>query len=125
MKILSGINKAGGSVVQSVFDFIHNYTLELILISFILLGICWGIGYFANAIYGMHFELQSCWAGFTAIGGAGVLAAVKYCMDSWKNTPEGRAPSYGMSASQRIATAMIDIMPHQEQPRQSEGEDKV
>lgn len=83
--------------------FVHDYTLELILLAFIVLGFCWGIGYFCNAIYGMHFELASCWAGFSTIGGAGVLAAVKYCTDSWKNTPEGKPPYQGMSTSQRIA----------------------
>lgn len=90
---------------RNVFDFIHNYTLEIILMSFIGLGFCWAIGYFCNALYGMKFELQSCWAGFSAIGGAGVLAAVKYCMDSWKNTPAGTAPTQGLSASQRLVRA--------------------
>lgn len=92
-------------IEQGIFDFIHDYTLELILISFIGLGFCWAVGYFCNALYGMKFELQSCWAGFSAIGGAGVLASVKYCMDSWKNTPDGKAPAQGLSASQRIARA--------------------
>jgi hypothetical protein len=84
-------------------DIVHNYTLEIILLSFIGLGFCWGIGYFANALYGYKFELASCWAGFSAIGGAGVLAAIKYCMDSWKNTPQGEIPEQGKSGSQRLA----------------------
>ena len=91
-------------------DFIHIYTLEIILMSFIGLGFCWGVGYFCNAIWGMKFELASCWAGFSAIGGAGVLAAVKYCMDSWKNTPAGEAPPQGMSASQRLVTAGAEVL---------------
>jgi len=91
--------------IVGLFEFVHNYTLEIILMSFISLGFCWAVGYFANAIYGMKFELASCWAGFSAIGGAGVMAAVKYCMDSWKNTPEGVTPNQGMSASQRFAAA--------------------
>lgn len=90
-------------IVHCFFDFIHNYILEIILLSFIGLGICWGVGYFANALYGYKFELASCWAGFSAIGGAGVLAAVKYCTDSFKNTEQGVAPMQGLSAKQRLA----------------------
>lgn len=96
----------------AVMDVIHNYTLEIILISFISLGFCWGIGYFANALWGYKFELSSCWAGFSAIGGAGVLAAVKYCMDSWKNTPAGVAPQQGLSGSQRIALIGAEALSH-------------
>lgn len=95
-----------GHVMHDFFDFVHNYVLELIILAFMFLGMCWCIGYFCNALYGMKFDLQSCWGGFTAIGGAGVLATVKYCMDSWKNTPEGQAPSYGKSASQRLAASI-------------------
>lgn len=101
--MIKWIKKKANGIIRGIMDFIHNYTLEIILIAFISLGFCWSVGYFCNAIYGMKFELASCWAGFSAIGGAGVLAAVKYCMDSWKNTPEGEAPSQGMSTSQRIA----------------------
>jgi hypothetical protein len=89
--------------LHGFFDFIHNFILEIILLSFIGLGVCWGIGYFANALYGYKFELASCWAGFSAIGGAGVLAAVKYCTDSFKNTEDGVAPAQGLSAKQRLA----------------------
>ena len=92
--------------MHEFFDFVHNYVLELIILAFMFLGMCWCIGYFCNALYSMKFDLQSCWGGFTAIGGAGVLATVKYCMDSWKNTPEGQAPSYGKSASQRLAASI-------------------
>lgn len=77
---------------HGVMDFVHRYVLEMIILGFMSLGVCWAIGYFANAIWGMHFELQSAWGGFQAISGAGVLAAVKYCMDSWKNSPQGEAP---------------------------------
>ena len=98
------------NISRGIMDFIHNYTLEIILMSFIGLGFCRGIGYFCNALLGMKFELASCWAGFSAIGGAGVLASIKYCMDSWKNTPEGQAPSQGLSASQRIAATGSEVL---------------
>ena len=115
MKIISRIKESIGNAIAglmtSVADFIHKYVLEMIILAFIFMGLCWAIGYFANALYGMHFELQSCWGGFTAIGGAGVLAAVKYCMDSWKNTPEGVAPDYDRRTIREKTTAqkMADI----------------
>lgn len=98
------------AMLHGFFDFIHNFILEIILLAFIGLGICWGIGYFCNALYGMKFELASCWAGFSAIGGAGVLAAVKYCTDSFKNTEEGVAPAQGLSAKQRLARIAEAVM---------------
>ena len=63
--------------------------------AFLLLFLFWSIGYFANAIWGMHFEIKSCWDGFTTLGGAGVLAMVKYIMDSWKNSENGSQPYEG------------------------------
>lgn len=106
--IKKGIDNWFLETFKGIMSFIHNYVLELIIISFILLGLCWAIGYFANALGGYHFELQSCWGGFTAVGGAGTLAAVKYIMDSWKNTPEGEAPSYGRNKISSIAGSVID-----------------
>lgn len=112
------IKKWIGDFIASVFNFIHKYILEMIVMSFIGLGICWTIGYFCNAIYGMHFELQSVWGGFSAIGGAGVLASVKYIMDSWKNSPEGEEPkdnsanatSKTTSMGQQIAKKASELM---------------
>lgn len=110
-KVRRWLYKKWVQIVHGFFDFIHNFILEIILLAFIGLGICWGIGYFCNALYGTKFELASCWAGFSAIGGAGVLAAVKYCTDSFKNTEDGVAPAQGLSAKQRLARmaeAVID-----------------
>lgn len=70
----------------------QKYTIEALMTAFLLLFIFWAIGYFANAIYGMKFELQSCWGGVAAIGSAGVLAAIKYIMDSCRNSPNGQLP---------------------------------
>ena len=50
--------------------------IEAITGAFLLLFLFWTIGYFANALYGMHFEIRSCWDGFTTLGGAGVLVTV-------------------------------------------------
>lgn len=70
----------------------QQYMIEALMMSFLILFLLWAIGYVCNAVYGMHFELQSCWGGFQAIGGAGTLAAIKYIMDSWKNSPDGESP---------------------------------
>lgn len=70
----------------------QRYMIEALMMSFLILFLLWAIGYVCNAVYGMHFELQSCWGGFQAIGGAGTLAAIKYIMDSWKNSPNGESP---------------------------------
>ena len=70
----------------------QEYLIEALMAAFLILFVLWAVGYVCNAVYGMKFELQSCWGGFQAIGGAGTLAAVKYIMDSWKNSPDGENP---------------------------------
>lgn len=70
----------------------QQYLIEALMFAFFALFLLWAVGYVCNAVYGMHFELQSCWGGFQAIGGAGTLAAIKYIMDSWKNSPVGESP---------------------------------
>lgn len=70
----------------------QEYLMEALMLGFLSLFVLWAVGYICNAVYGMHFDLQSCWGGFQAIGGAGTLAAVKYIMDSWKNSPQGESP---------------------------------
>ena len=71
---------------------IQKYMIEAITGAFLLLFLFWTIGYFANALLGTKFDIRSCWDGFTTLGGAGVLAMVKYIMDSWKNSSEGEKP---------------------------------
>lgn len=82
-----------GWYLERFFQFVQRNLLQLIVVGFGFLVFCWAVGYFANALYGYKFELASCWAGFGAIGGAGVLATIKYCMDSWKNSPEDEMPA--------------------------------
>jgi hypothetical protein len=74
---------------------VQKYMIEAITGAFLLLFLFWTIGYFANALWGMKFEIRSCWDGFTTLGGAGVLAMVKYIMDSWKNSEDGAKPYEG------------------------------
>ena len=71
---------------------IQKYMIEAITGAFMLLFLFWSVGYFANALYGTKFDIRSCWDGFTTLGGAGVLAIVKYIMDSWKNSNNGVNP---------------------------------
>lgn len=85
------VNKVG-RVTDVCFGLVRKYVSEIIILMFIGLFFLWSIGYLANAIYGYHFDLSSCWGGFSAIGGAGVLAAIKYCTDSWQNSPKGEMP---------------------------------
>ena len=53
--------------------------------------ISWGVGYYANALYGYHFEIASCWQGVSAIG-VGLVGLLKWLVDSYKNSLEGRMP---------------------------------
>ena len=87
----------------------QEYLIEALMTAFLILFALWAVGYVCNAVYGMHFELQSCWGGFQAIGGAGTLAAIKYIMDSWKNSPEGESPV------KKIADAANAVINHKEE----------
>ena len=82
-----------GRITDICFGLVRKYVSEIIILMFIGLFFLWSVGYLANAIYGYHFDLSSCWGGFSAIGGAGVLAAIKYCTDSWQNSPKGEMPA--------------------------------
>lgn len=63
--------------------------------------ISWVAGYWLKALYGMNFELNSCWQGVTAVGAAlGLIAALakaawtKYSTDSQYNSKAGEKPTY-------------------------------
>lgn len=71
---------------------IQKYMIETIIAAFMLLFLFWGIGYWCNALLNTKFDLKSCWDGFTTLGGAGLLAVLKYIMDSWKNSGDGDKP---------------------------------
>lgn len=68
------------------------YLLEGLIGAFLFLLLSWAIGYYGNALYGMKFDLSSCWGGVAAISGGGVLAAVKYISDSLANSNKGEMP---------------------------------
>lgn len=61
--------------------------------------VSWLVGFWANALLGMHFELASCWSGISVVvtGMAGIVALAgacwtKYHTDSKFNTPMGQPP---------------------------------
>lgn len=75
-----------------MLDKIKTHIIEIFACMFLLLFIFWSIGYWANALFGMKFDLQSCWAGFALLSGPGVLLILKYFADSWLNSSKGEKP---------------------------------
>ena len=71
---------------------IKTHIIEIFACMFLLLFIFWSVGYWANALFNMKFDLQSCWAGFALLTGPGLLAVLKYITDSWLNTNKGEKP---------------------------------
>ena len=53
--------------------------------------VSWGIGYYANALYGYHFQIESCWQGLSAIA-ISLVGFFKWLIDSWKNSDAGKLP---------------------------------
>lgn len=64
-------------------------TFGLLAAAFVLIS--WGIGYYCNALFDMHFETASCWQGISAIG-AGLVGLFKWLIDSKLNTLDGQMP---------------------------------
>ena len=61
--------------------------------------ISWGIGYYCNALYGMHFQIDSCWTGLNAIA-LSLVGFLKWVIDSWKNSSEAQLPEGYKGVSQ-------------------------
>lgn len=72
--------------------YIKTHWLELLILALLAVLLLWAIGYLSNGLFGTKFELQSCWAGLSTVGSAGFLAAVKYLIDSTKNSEQGQKP---------------------------------
>ena len=82
-------------------------SIVIVLTLFIMCFFCivmasWLIGYYANALLGMRFDLGSCWQGVTITGGAFAVtmglakaAWTKYRTDSEFNTVFGYKPKGG------------------------------
>lgn len=84
----------------------EKHWLQIIIVMGVLMMIflcailtSWLIGYWANALYGMRFELNSCWSGVSAVA-AGIVTIVglakaawtKYGLDSKYNSVQGTMP---------------------------------
>ena len=52
----------------------------------------WLAGYWLNGLYGMHFQIDSCWQGVSACG-MGLVGLMKWLVDSTKNSPIGEPPA--------------------------------
>lgn len=61
------------------------------LFSGIFVLVSWGIGYYANALFGYKFEINSCWQGLSAVG-VGLVGLLKWLIDSVNNSPKGEEP---------------------------------
>lgn len=75
--------------------------LGIVILSFMVIAIAfsWLFGYWAGGLYGMKFDLQSCWAGLgaivTGIGSILTMAGIslgKHYIDSKFNSPIGDSP---------------------------------
>lgn len=75
-----------------MMNYIRIHWLELLMLELLIVLALWAVGYISNGLFGTHFELQSCWAGLSTVGSAGFLAAVKYLIDSTKNSQPGERP---------------------------------
>lgn len=72
--------------------------IGIICISFGLLAastvlLSWFIGYWLNGIFGMKFDINSCWQGIGACG-MGLVGLMKWLVDSTKNSPLGMPPNF-------------------------------
>ena len=70
----------------------QRYMTDGIIAAFLVLFLCWFIGYFANALGNTKFDLKSVWDGFAVLGGAGMLAMARFAVDSFANSPRGEKP---------------------------------
>lgn len=89
-------------------DWLDHHRLVPVVIAGVLVSLClitvfgsWLIGYYANALLGMHFELASCWQGITiGVSGIGGVAGSAYTIwkmydtDSRFNSKAGETRNY-------------------------------
>ena len=80
----------------------------LVMVIFLcLILISWLAGFWLSALYGMHFELASCWSGLAAVitglGGllaAGGISTATHYINSRYNSPEGMPYKTGIVINQ-------------------------
>lgn len=57
----------------------------------LMLLVSWVVGYWANGLYGYHFELRSVWDGVGAMA-IGFVGLAKWLIDSVSNSEKGSMP---------------------------------
>lgn len=84
------ITKTVKKELASLVNWLDHHRLVPVVLAGILVSIClatvfcsWLIGYYANALFGMHFELASCWQGIT-IGVSGIGGVTGSAYTIWK-----------------------------------------
>ena len=78
--------------MKKLTDFLTKNWSGIILMMIVSLFIFYTIGYFAGAIWGKTFNLESVWVGVAALTTAAVTGLAKFFIDSKYNTPPGEAP---------------------------------
>jgi len=88
------INKFRACVkyLDLIMSLFKKYMLELLCMSFFIIFDLWVFGYLMNGLYGYKFDLTSSVQAIGAISSAGILTAIKYTIDSTKNTVLGESP---------------------------------
>lgn len=79
--------------MKNFLEFLHDYVWGIIVFMFIIVFCAWLGGYIMNGLYGAKFDLASCWAGITAIGGIAGTVLVKWNIDSKNNSGQGEMPN--------------------------------
>jgi hypothetical protein len=75
-----------------MMNWLHDNWLGVILIMSVTTFLFWTIGYFANGLFGYHFDLASCWAGMGAIATAAVAGWGKFWVLGKYCSKEGEMP---------------------------------
>ena len=69
--------------------------MKIIMIMMTIMFGLYIMGFLLNGFKGYNFNLDSIWAGITAIGAGGLLQFGNYTIDSLYNSPKGQPPKDG------------------------------
>ncbi len=90
-------------------NFITKHILEITVLCYLFLFVCWTIGYFANGLFGTKFEISSALQGIITLFGAGVFSSIKYLADSWKNSEQGVNPYQSLVEATRAVLEKKEV----------------
>jgi len=71
---------------------VRRYVIDAVLAALGLLFVNWFIGWWGNAYLKGEFDLHSCWEGVEILGGTGIIALLRFGIDSLANSPRGEHP---------------------------------